>query len=109
MATIHAIKGLEAKKVFIIGCTEKNFPCKASDHPVIDMIKTDEYDKENEEKRLFYVAISRAKNKLHLTYATKKHTKFITDEMLNMIDDKPEIEEQTKIRVEEKAKEYAKA
>jgi superfamily I DNA/RNA helicase len=97
LATIHSIKGLEAKKVFVIGCTEKNFPCKASDHPVIDLIKTQEYDKEEEEKRLFYVAISRAKNKLYLTYTGKKHTSFITDEMLSMIDDKPVVEEQTKI------------
>ena len=93
LATIHAIKGLEAKKVFIIGCTERNFPCKASDHPVMDIIKTEDYDKEQEEKRLFYVAISRAKNKLYLTYSGKTHTSFITDEILELIDDKPIIKQ----------------
>lgn len=97
LATIHAIKGLEAKKVFIIGCTKKNFPCKASDHPILDLIKTNDYLKEEEEKRLFYVAISRAKNKLYLTYTGKKHTDFITDKMLSMIEDKPVIETQTQI------------
>lgn len=89
LATIHAIKGLEAQKVFVIGCNEQNFPCRASDHPVIDIIKTNDYDREEEERRLFYVAISRAKNKLYLTYTGKKPTSFITDEMLNLIEDKP--------------------
>jgi len=63
----------------------------------MDIIKTNDYLKEEEEKRLFYVAISRAKNKLYLTYTGKKHTDFITPEMLSMIDDKPIIETQTNI------------
>jgi len=85
LATIHSIKGLEAKKVFVIGCTEQNFPCKASDHPVIEMIKIEEYDKEEEEKRLFYVALSRARKHLYLSYHGKKHTSFINDEMLKIL------------------------
>ena len=85
LATIHAIKGLEAEMVFVMGCTSLNFPCRGSEHPVIDMIKVDEYDKEEEEKRLFYVAMSRAKNHLYLTYPGKKHTHFITKEMLKLL------------------------
>lgn len=83
LATIHAIKGLEAKVVFVIGCNELNFPCKASDHPVIEMVKMgmQAYDREEEEKRLFYVAISRAKEKLFLSYSGKKPTYFINEEM----------------------------
>jgi DNA helicase II / ATP-dependent DNA helicase PcrA len=87
LATIHAIKGLEAKIVFVIGCNELNFPCKASDHPVIEMVKMgmQGYDKEEEEKRLFYVAISRAKEKLFLSYSGKKPTYFINPEMSKML------------------------
>lgn len=83
LATIHAIKGLEAQIVFVIGCNEQNFPCKASDHPVIEIVKMgmQEYDKEEEEKRLFYVAISRAKEKLFISYSGKKPTYFINEEM----------------------------
>ena len=44
------------------------------------MIKDEEYDKEEEERRLFYVALSRAKSNLHLTY-TKKPTYFIKETM----------------------------
>lgn len=86
VATIHSIKGLEAKMVFVIGVNEQNFPCKAQDHPVIEMIKIDEYDREEEEKRLFYVAISRAKHILYLTYTGKKPTYFITPEMIRLIE-----------------------
>ena len=81
LATVHAIKGLEAKKVFVIGSNEQNFPCKASDHPAIEMIKNDDYDKEEEERRLFYVAISRAKEILYVTYSGKKPTYYLNDEM----------------------------
>ena len=81
LATVHAIKGLEAKKVFVIGANEQNFPCKASDHPVIEMVKTENYNKEEEERRLFYVAISRAKEILYVTYSGKKPSYFINDEM----------------------------
>ena len=84
LATVHAIKGLEAKKVILIGANEQNFPCKASDHPAVELIKNDEYDKLEEEKRLFYVAISRAKERLYLTYSGKKPTYFITNEMKNL-------------------------
>ncbi len=85
LATVHVIKGLEAKKVFVIGCNEQNFPCKASDHPAIEMVKNDDYDKHEEEKRLFYVAISRAKEILYLTYSGKKPTYFINDEMKKLV------------------------
>ncbi|PIN81698.1 hypothetical protein COV11_01350, partial [Candidatus Woesearchaeota archaeon CG10_big_fil_rev_8_21_14_0_10_30_7] len=85
LATIHSIKGLEAEVVFVIGCNNSNFPCKTSDHPVIDMIKVEEYDKEEEEKRLFYVGMSRAKTQLYLTHSGKKPTSFVTEEMLNLM------------------------
>lgn len=91
LATVHAIKGLEATSVFVIGVNEQNFPCKATDHPAIEMIKTDDYDKIEEEKRLFYVAISRAKEILYLTYSGKKLTYFITDEMRELIGEKVDV------------------
>jgi superfamily I DNA/RNA helicase len=86
LATIHSIKGLEAKEVFVMGCNEVNFPCKNSDHPVIEIVKVDEYDKEEEEKRVFYVAISRAKDSLYLTH-TGKPTYFITEDMKSIVHD----------------------
>ncbi len=85
LATVHSIKGMEAELVFLIGANNINFPCKASEHPVVDMVKVDEYDKEEEERRLFYVAMSRARSHLYISYTGKKPTRFINDEMLEII------------------------
>ena len=86
LATIHAIKGLEAHTVFVMGCTPYNFPCRGSEHPGMEMISLDEYDKEEEERRLLYVALSRAKQEVCLTYSTKTPTPFITESMLKMLE-----------------------
>ncbi|PIN94377.1 hypothetical protein COU53_03765 [Candidatus Pacearchaeota archaeon CG10_big_fil_rev_8_21_14_0_10_30_48] len=82
LATIHSIKGLEAEMVIVIGCSNGNFPIYGSEHPIIDMVKAYDYDKEEEEKRLFYVAMSRAKRYLYLTYSGKNYTYFIKESML---------------------------
>src|SRR3989344_7963945 len=88
LATVHSIKGLEAETVFILGCTGLNFPCKASDHPVVELVRIDDYDKEEEEMRLFYVALSRAKSEIYITYSGKNHTRFINQKMLEMVNSK---------------------
>ncbi|MCC7574393.1 ATP-dependent DNA helicase UvrD2 [Candidatus Woesearchaeota archaeon] len=81
LATVHAIKGLESELVFVLGCNSMNFPCKTSEHPVAELIKIKDYDKEEEERRLFYVAVSRAKKKLVMTYSGKNPSYFISSEM----------------------------
>lgn len=91
LATVHAIKGLEARMVFVIGCTSQNFPCRGSEHPVIEMVKIEDYDKNDEERRLFYVALSRASEFLYLTYSSKRATSYITPEVMKYIDNKPVI------------------
>ena len=81
LATIHSIKGMEAKEVYIVSCNSLSFPNKVVDNFVFAMVKQDDdYDKLSEELRLFYVAITRAKEKLVITY-TGNPSKFITDEM----------------------------
>jgi DNA helicase-2/ATP-dependent DNA helicase PcrA len=60
LMTIHAAKGLEFPCVFITGLEEGLFP-----HERIDDGKTDK----EEERRLFYVALTRAEKKIYLTYA----------------------------------------
>ena len=87
LATIHSIKGLESKNVIVMGCNNYNFPCRASDHPVIEAVKTETYDKNEEEHRLFYVAISRAKDNLYLTYSGKNPTYFINQKMMDIINE----------------------
>lgn len=65
MMTIHASKGLEFKYVFITGLEQDLFPHKA-------MGNGKEKRDDEEERRLFYVALTRAKTKLFLTYASMR-------------------------------------
>mgnify|MGYP001567049907 FL=1 len=62
MMTVHAAKGLEFNHVFVTGLEQNLFP-----H--VFMGVSDEARDEEEERRLFYVAITRAKEKLYLSYA----------------------------------------
>ena len=85
LATIHSIKGMEASEVYLVSANTLSFPNKVGDNFVFSLIKEDEnYNKFAEELRLFYVAISRAKDKVIITY-TGNYSKFITDEMLNLL------------------------
>ncbi|MBP6924590.1 MAG: UvrD-helicase domain-containing protein [Candidatus Pacebacteria bacterium] len=60
LMTVHSAKGLEFSYVFIAGLEEGLFP-----HERLDDGKTDT----EEERRLFYVALTRAQKKVFLTYA----------------------------------------
>ena len=78
--TIHASKGLEAKVVFIIGLTDGNggFPDIWMDDVVFRVIKDLKYDMlMEEERRLFYVALTRAKDELYLITELGSESRFI--------------------------------
>ncbi len=69
LSTVHAIKGLEAELVFVIGVSSLAFPIKAKDHRFVRMLCTPhEYDTYEEERRLLYVACTRAKTHLRISY-----------------------------------------
>ncbi|MBI2326855.1 UvrD-helicase domain-containing protein [Candidatus Curtissbacteria bacterium] len=63
LMTLHAAKGLEFDNVFIIGMEEGLFPHSRS---MLDVAQLEE------ERRLAYVGMTRAKQKLYLTYATNR-------------------------------------
>lgn len=89
LMTVHASKGLEFDYVFITGLEDGLFPSK------IDNSKNQ--DKNEEERRLFYVALTRARKKLFLSYAfsrtifgsrkTNTVSEFITDIEENLLED----------------------
>ncbi|RPA70028.1 ATP-dependent DNA helicase [Cyclobacteriaceae bacterium YHN15] len=64
LMTIHSSKGLEFKQVFVVGMEEDLFPSQ--------MMMQSREDLE-EERRLFYVATTRAMEKLYLTYALTRY------------------------------------
>jgi superfamily I DNA/RNA helicase len=63
LMTMHAAKGLEFPVVFISGCEEGFIPLKRPNSRQIDV---------EEERRLFYVAMTRAKDRLYLSRAKKR-------------------------------------
>ena len=64
LMTVHAAKGLEFKNVFICGLEEGLFPYSNFGNT----------SNKEEERRLFYVAITRAKEKIFLSYAQNRNT-----------------------------------
>ena len=66
LMTIHASKGLEFKTVFLLGCYDGALPSSRDDADL------------EEERRLLYVAITRAKKRLYISYPA--HTANSTEE-----------------------------
>ena len=64
LMTIHAAKGLEFPYVFIVGMEENLFPSQMSLNSRSDL---------EEERRLFYVALTRAEKKVTLSYAATRY------------------------------------
>ena len=83
LMTIHASKGLEFPNVFIVGVEENLFPSQMS-----------MYDKDDleEERRLFYVAVTRAEKNVWLTYANHRYRfgQLVSNEPSRFLEELPE-------------------
>ena len=66
MMTMHAAKGLEFPVVFVVGAEEGIFPGSRA------IGETEEME---EERRLFYVGMTRAKDRLHIFYVKERYGK----------------------------------
>lgn len=64
LMSVHSAKGLEFKSVFVVGLEEKLFP---------SFMSMDTMEGLDEERRLFYVAITRAEQFLTLSYANSRY------------------------------------
>jgi ATP-dependent DNA helicase Rep len=66
LSTVHASKGLEYPHVFLVGIEEGIMPHRGNDDMPMDDARIEE------ERRLMYVAITRAQRSLHVTYCKKR-------------------------------------
>ena len=64
LSTVHSVKGLEFKVVFVVGVEEGIFPLSRSSYSQKET---------EEERRLMYVAVTRAKERLFLSYAQSRY------------------------------------
>ena len=82
--TAHSSKGLEADYVFLINCNsgydDFGFPSQVSDDPILEYVlsRSDSYD-HAEERRVFYVAITRAKRASYVLYDKQYPSLFVTE------------------------------
>jgi len=84
--TAHSSKGTEADYVILIGMKSGvfGFPCQIVDDPLLDLVlaKTDSFPNA-EERRLFYVAVTRAKREVYLLVERVFPSQFITEVLNN--------------------------
>ncbi len=95
LSTIHSAKGLEWDKVFLIGIQDGVFPSA----------KSSKEEEVEEEKRLLYVAITRAREQLHLCYWQKDENglcRFISGDVMESLDVKTVETETTESRVRQR-------
>ena len=100
LSTIHQAKGLEWKVVFIVWLAEGRFP---------SYLSFDKEDEMEEERRLFYVAVTRAKDELYLTYpivysgydgeVIMRASRYL-EELSDAVYDKWEVEEEGEVHEE---------
>jgi superfamily I DNA/RNA helicase len=69
LSTLHAAKGLEFSVVFLIGCVEGQLPhSRTTDPKLTEVVPADV----EEERRLFYVGVTRARDRLYLCRPEKR-------------------------------------
>ena len=78
--TIHSSKGLEADAVVILECNsgKHGFPSEITDDPILSLVlsKGESYP-HAEERRLFYVAMTRAAKQLYIVCNSEKKSSFV--------------------------------
>lgn len=80
--TAHGSKGLEADIVFVLNCNsgKYGFPSQVADDPVLNLLLSEADQFENgEERRLFYVAMTRAKERVYFVSNGSNPSKFVTE------------------------------
>ena len=85
--SVHSAKGLEADHVILVNCNQGayGFPSLIEDDPILDFVLSrGESYPFAEERRLFYVAMTRAKKRMYVLYDEKKPSPFISEFLLKL-------------------------
>lgn len=91
--SVHSAKGLEADNVILINCEEgqNGFPSLIEDDPILGYVLSEEDQFEYaEERRLFYVAITRAKRHTYVLFHGDKPSPFVR-ELTNIVTEQENI------------------
>ena len=85
--SVHSAKGLEADHVILVNCNQGayGFPSLIEDDPILDFVlsKSESYPFA-EERRLFYVAMTRAKKRMCVLYDSQRPSPFISEFLLKI-------------------------
>lgn len=84
--TAHSSKGLSAENVIIINAKDDiyGFPSKVDDDPILNLVvSNDQSYNYAEERRLFYVALTRTKNRVFIITPEKRPSEFIKELLSN--------------------------
>lgn len=80
--TVHTAKGLEADEVIVLNCAndQLGFPNQIADDPILNLVmsKPDDFPYA-EERRLFYVAMTRTRNKTYLLVPKERPSPFVEE------------------------------
>lgn len=101
-STVHRSKGLEFDDVIIINAIDDTFgfPSKIKDDPIFSVIN-EKIDRYAEERRLFYVALTRAKNKVYIVVPKSKPSPFVIElKANNNVEFKDDVIEKYNERIE---------
>jgi len=85
--SVHSAKGLEADHVILVNCNQGayGFPSLIEDDPILDFVlsKSESFPFA-EERRLFYVAMTRAKKRMYVLYDQQRPSPFISEFMVRL-------------------------
>jgi len=85
--SVHSAKGMEADNVILINCNQGayGFPSLIEDDPILDFVlsRSEQYPFA-EERRLFYVAMTRAKKRMYVLYDEQRPSPFIGEFLIKL-------------------------
>lgn len=77
ISTVHSMKGEEADIVILLDVNEGSFPVYNPNNDLFEIFNQNAIDSMHDEEKLFYVALTRAKHKLFVTYDSRIKSTFV--------------------------------